>query len=366
MPALARLAFSNLRNITSAELDLAPGFNLFFGDNGSGKTTVLEAVYLLAMGRSFRSQLQRALITEGQTEATVYGLTDEGLSLGVSRPLRGAQTLKVGGRKAEGLAELSQALPVQLINSDTFQILEGSPSERRRFLDWGVFHVEHRFLSCWRRMRLALQNRNSLLRQDASTAEIEPWTWELVRSAEQMDQYRSAYIQALKAVVEPQLVRLAAWNAAMPLEIDYFRGWEPETSLYEQFQQGLGRDRKQGHTGSGPHRADLRFRLGTTAAAEILSRGQLKLLICALKIAQAQLLKDMMAKRCIFLIDDLPAELDQLNRGRVCQLLGEQDSQVLLTAIERETLAISVEQSSLEKASKNKLFHVKHGKIAGV
>lgn len=360
MPALARLELSHLRNIQSAELDLGGGFNLLCGDNGSGKTSVLEAVHLLALGRSFRSHLQKSLVTEGQSETTVFGQTTEGLALGIVRPLRGPQTLRIGGRKAEGLAELSQCLPLQLINADTFQILEGSPTERRRFLDWGVFHVEHRFLESWRRTRLALQNRNSLLRQDAKAAEIEPWTLELVKTAKQLDEQRRAYIVKLKAVLEPQL---AAWDPAEPLEMEYFRGWSPDSDLYDQIQEDLLRDRRYGHTSSGPHRADLRFRLGHSNAAEILSRGQLKLLICTLKIAQAQLLEQETGKRCIFLIDDLPAELDPHNRARICSLLAARHTQVLLTTIEQASLAADLSRLSASRPAENKLFHVKHGKI---
>jgi DNA replication and repair protein RecF len=365
MPALARLELSYLRNIQSAELELGPGFNLFFGDNGSGKTTVLEGLYLLAMGRSFRSHIQKSLVSEGAAESTVFGQTTEGLSLGVARPLRGAQTLRIAGRKAEGLAELSQNLPLQLINAETFQILEGSPSERRRFLDWGVFHVEHRFFDSWRRTRLALQNRNSLLRQEARAAEIEPWTQELVKSAELMDEQRRIYIEQLKALIGAQLAQAAGWEAQHPLEIEYFRGWSEELGLYEQLQEDLARDRKYGHTSSGPHRADLRFRFGKVDAAELLSRGQLKLLICLLKIAQAQLLEQQRHLRCIFAIDDLPAELDAQNRARICRQLAELQAQVFLTSIERASL--EPELAALGGADKqSRLFHVKHGKISAV
>ncbi len=362
MPALARLELSNLRNIQSAELDLVSGFNLFFGDNGSGKTSVLEAVHLLAVGRSFRSHQQKSLVREGQSETTVFGQTAEGLALGVARPLRGPQSLRIGGRKAEGLAELSQCLPVQLINSDTFQILEGSPTERRRFLDWGVFHVEHLFVSSWRRTRLALQNRNSLLRQDAKAAEIEPWTLELVKSAELMDEQRRQYIDKLKVVLEPQLAELGAWDPSLRLELEYHRGWS-DMGLYEQIQEDLLRDRKYGHTTSGPHRADIRFRLGVADAVEVLSRGQLKLLICALKIAQGRLLEQETSKRCIYLIDDLPAELDAQNRARICALLRERQAQVLLTSIDPAVLASELAAGTSPSPVENKLFHVKQGKI---
>lgn len=362
MPALARLELKHLRNIQSAELEPGPGFNLFFGDNGSGKTSVLEGLYLLAMGRSFRSHIQKSLVAEGQSEATVYGQTTEGLSIGVSRPLRGPQNLRIAGRKAEGLAELSQCLPLQLINAETFQILEGSPSERRRFLDWGVFHVEHRFLDSWRRTRLALQNRNSLLRQEASAMEIEPWTLELAKSAELMDRQRRAYVEILKGLIAPQLAQAAAWDSPAPLEIEYHRGWPEELGLQEQLQEDFARDRKFGHTSSGPHRADLRFRFGKVDAAELLSRGQLKLLICLLKIAQAQLLEQQRRVTCLFAIDDLPAELDAHNRARICRQLAELNAQVFLTSIERGTLEselLAAKGTGIE----SRLFHVKHGKI---
>src|SRR5688500_17831741 len=150
MPTLTRLAISGLRNITEASLEPSPGFNLICGNNGSGKTSLLEAIYLLGMGRSFRSHLQKPLVAHEQTHATVFGQTLEGVTIGVQRPVRGPQTIKIGGRPAEGLAHLTRNLPIQLINTDTFQLLEGSPRERRQFLDWGVFHVEHVFLQYWR------------------------------------------------------------------------------------------------------------------------------------------------------------------------------------------------------------------------
>jgi DNA replication and repair protein RecF len=213
---------------------------------------------------------------------------------------------------------------------------------------------------------LALQNRNSLLRREAAAAEIEPWTLELVKSAQLMDEQRCDYILKLKNVLEPELAALKAWDGEALLELDYFRGWNPEADLYQQLQEDLPRDRKYGHTSAGPHRADLRFRLGKNDAAEHLSRGQLKLLICCLKIAQAQLLEMETGKRCIFLIDDLPAELDSHNRKRICSLLRARRTQVLLTSIEPETLAQELASSPSGEPGEDKLFHVKHGKILGV
>jgi len=138
--------------------------------------------------------------------------------------------------------------------------------------------------------------------------------------------------------------------------MEYFRGWNQDLGLYEQLQDDLLRDRKYGHTSSGPHRADIRFRLGAADAAEVLSRGQLKLLICALKIAQGRLLEQETGKRCIYLIDDLPAELDAHNRARVCALLAERKAQVFLTSIDPEILAASWALAILENPGKTSCF----------
>ena len=362
MPVLAKLVVSNLRNIQTATLRPVSGFNLFFGRNGSGKTSVLEAAHLLGLGRSFRGHVQRPLVSEGQQETVVFGETQDGLTLGIRRPLRGQQTIHLAGRKAESLAELSQALPVQLLNSDTLRILEGSPQDRRRFLDWGVFHVEHGFFDHWRRARAALQQRNVLLRQEAADAELEPWTLELLRAAALIDQGRAAYLACFRKYLEPVLAALLPAYAER-LQLDYARGWSQELALEQVLASEMARDRRQGFTASGPHRAELRLRCGPYVAADVLSRGQLKLLVCALKIAQARLLQAEASRSCVFLIDDLPAELDNENRALVCQELSGLGLQVFMTAIELELLQEPLGASLPAGTAGLGLFHVKHGII---
>jgi len=364
MPTLSRLVISDFRNIQGAELSFSPGFNQFFGDNGSGKTSVLEALYLLGVGRSFRGHQQKPLVREGVMEAVVFAETTSGLTMGVRSPIRGSQTVQVAGKKAENLALLPQTLPLQLINSDTFKVLEGSPQERRRFLDWGVFHVEQQFLPAWRRARRALQNRNSLLKANANAAEIEPWSFELARSAELMDELRRSYIEKLKQELGLSLGSLLDLSGH-ELLLSYYRGWDEESSLAEQLQRDIKREFRYGHTLAGPHRAELHFRLGTHQAADVLSRGQLKLLICLMKIAQARLLFKETGQSCLFLVDDLPAELDVNNIRRVCRLLGELESQVFITSIEKGVLEAELGMENTA-GSRPKLFHVKHGTIASI
>lgn len=362
MPTLGRLALSGLRNIVDASLLPSPGFNLIFGNNGSGKTSLLEAIYLLGMGRSFRSHLQKPLIGHEQSQAVVFGELDSGLTIGIQRPLRGTQTIKLGGKPADGLAQLTRALPLQLINTDTFQLLEGSPNERRQFLDWGVFHVEQSFLDYWRRARQALDQRNTLLRAEASAAEIDPWTHELAVNAVHMDECRRRYLQQLRTLIDQQLDAVGT-PGGQQLQIEYTRGWDETADLAALLRANLERDRRYGFTTAGPHKADLRFLVNGQSAAEVLSRGQLKLLICALKVAQATLLTQQQNVRCVFLVDDLPAELDAENRSKVCQLLASLNTQVFMTSIEQEQLAPFALAQAESKGIPLALFHVKHGKI---
>ncbi len=364
MPTLKKLAITNLRNISEAELSPALGFNLFCGFNGSGKTSVLEAIHLLALGRSFRSHLQKPVIKDGEATTIVYGETSDAQTLGVQRFLRRPQVIHLNGKKPNSVASLTRSLPLQLLNSATFQILEGGPKERREFVDWGVFHVEQPFFGYWRSAKIALLNRNNLLKAGALSAEIEPWSIELSKNALQIDALRSAYVVELKAELETLISALLSQELSRKFQFSYWRGWDSELDLLQRLEVDIAKDRRYGFTTSGPHKADLYFQFEGIDAADILSRGQLKLFICALKIAQSRLLYGSTGRHCVFLIDDLPAELDAANREKVCTLLAELQDQIFISSIEEESLLPSILSASQKQASQVKVFHVKHGTIS--
>src|SRR5690606_27297729 len=261
-------------------------------------------------------------------------------TLGVQRGRQGLQSLKVGGVQAESIAELSRELPLLLINDETFAILEGAPSERRRFLDWGVFHVKHEFIRHWRSAQLALKQRNQLLRAEAPEAELAPWTEAFAAHGHALHAMRGEYFELLHGHLSPLLNALMGAELAERFRMSYAPGWDVETSLSlaQQLDRVTSRDRQQGHTTLGPHRADLKLRVANQDAASVLSRGQMKLLICALRIGQASLLKALTGISCVVLVDDLPAELDSANRARVCGQLQALGMQAFLTTIEAESL----------------------------
>ena len=358
--SLTRVTVTAVRNLHPVTLSPSPRINILHGANGSGKTSLLEAVYLLGLARSFRSTRLQPVIQHDQDACTVFGQVDLGdgrlCSLGISRERQGEFTIRIDGQNAKSAAQLAEMMPLQLINPDSFRLLEGSPKVRRQFLDWGVFHVEPRFLSTWQRLQKALKQRNSWLRRGTLDAVSQAaWDRELCVASAQIDEFRRAYIKALKPVFEQVLSELVQLDG---LTLSYYRGWDKERELSEVLAASFLRDQQLGHTHSGPQRADLRLRIGSHNAAEILSRGQQKLVVCALRIAQGHLVSQARRGQCIYLVDDLPSELDEQHRRSLCRLLEELNCQVFITCVNHEMLS-----EDWQAGTPVSMFHVEHGLI---
>ncbi len=359
MPFLKKLSISKIRNLDLVSLELSKGFNIIYGENGSGKTSLLESIYLLGRAKTFRSNAKTPIIQNHADECVIYGELDEGQKLGFSRHRSGNQKVLINSEKASSRAELAQILPLQMLNSDAFKILEGGPGIRRAFLDWGVFHVERQFLSHWRHAQKALLNRNSLLKSKLiKQDEVSAWTHELCQYAVLVDSCRSDYVIRLQDALGGMLESLLSLG---DFSLSYYKGWDPSHSLDKILADSMQKDIKLGFTSAGPHRADLKIKIGKDFASEVLSRGQQKLLVIAMKLAQAKVLKQSTAIGCIFLVDDLPAELDSSNKAKVLAILSELGGQIFITGIDKDPL-----YEPLQKEKEIKLFHVEHGKISAV
>lgn len=357
--SLIRLNVTALRNLHAVTLSPSPRINILSGANGSGKTSLLEAVHLLGLARSFRSTRLQPVIQHDQDALTVFGelATATGSrNLGITRNRQGDFQIRIDGQTIRSAAQLAQAFPLQLINPDSFRLLEGSPRVRRQFLDWGVFHVEPRFLLAWQRLQRALRQRNSWLRHGTIDAAAEAvWSRELILASDEIDLYRRSYIQALKPVFEAVIGKLLVLPE---LSLSYYRGWDKDRELIEVLSSSLSRDQQLGHTQAGPQRADLRIRLGAFNAIDVLSRGQQKLVVCALKIAQGHLINQYRNGECVYLVDDLPSELDEQHRQALCSLLEELNCQVFITCVESKIL-----RECWHPESPVAMFHVEHGSI---
>jgi DNA replication and repair protein RecF len=352
--SLDSLGIEDFRCIEKAELALHGRCNLISGENASGKTSLLEAIFVLGRGRSFRTAKADTLIRNG---AAALQLTGRVSRDGMSRPLglrlgeEGFQA-RYAGRSVVGLAELATILPAQAIDPEVHRLIEGGPLERRRFLDWGVFHVEPSFVEHWRRYQRALKQRNAALKAGAAPAVIRAWDPELVEAGELVASARARYLASLQPHVAEMAVRLLGGR----LEIALMRGWASERNLQESLEASWTRDRERGMTHAGPHRADVSIRFEGAPARDRVSRGQQKLAASALLLGQLRCDAELGSSVAALLVDDPAAELDSGNLERLLREVVSLPAQLFLTALDAATAALA----SLPEGHR---FHVEYGQV---
>jgi DNA replication and repair protein RecF len=325
---------TDFRCLQSAELELDPRFTLISGPNASGKTSLLEAIYVLGRGRSFRTRRLEHLIRHDSEQFVVFGeidTTDRRIPVGVEGSRSGIRA-QIGGEKAASLAELAVALPVQIIDPEIHHLIEEGPSRRRRFLDWGVFHVERTFVAYWQRYRQALKQRNAALKSGQPRAAVVAWDGDLLRYGELLTSARSRYV----ALLAEQAEIIGRNLLGMDLELSYRPGWARDQSFAESLQQSRNHDQASGVTQVGPHRAELSIRLNGAGVKDRISRGQQKLLAAALLMAQLKLFPEDGSVRPSLLLDDPAAELDDDRLTGLIREVSAHSVQLIVTTLHNE------------------------------
>jgi len=331
-----RLRIEAVRCLEHIEVALDARRNYFFGGNGAGKTSLLEAVYLLGRGRSFRTRQTARLVRVGADALSVYGEVggdQRAQRLGVRFSSAGLE-VRINGQTGAGLADLARALPVHVIDPKLHQLIEAGPSERRRYLDAGVFHVEPRYLELWRAYRRVLGQRNAALQRGCGDEELAAWTAPFVEAGSAVDELRGSYV----AELAERALQLGRALLGSELLIAYRTGWRRGVSLGEAVAEATGRDRAAGFSQVGPHRADLKIGLAASEVRDSASRGQQKLVAAALVIAQVALFEARTGRRGTLLVDDPAAELDAVSLGRLLEALDGLEAQLLVTGLDKRTL----------------------------
>ena len=353
-----RLELANVRNIESLRVDLDAGVNLLVGPNGAGKTAVLEALHLLVRGRSFRGRVE-SVIRHEQPRMTIVAECDDAnlgtMRLSHTRERGGNGQTKRDGALVRQSSAMAALLPLQLLLPDLAELAFGPPAVRRRWLDWGTFHVKHDHAANLRDYLRVLRHRNTLLR-GGDLRTLPGWTGQLAELGEEIGAARRAYFDEARGEVASCMASLCP---NPPVEIAYFQGWPDRNNLAETLADKHHSDVQSGSTTSGPHRADVRLEVGAELAAAVLSRGQGKAIASALRLGQAASLMKREGKRSLFLIDDVGAELDRGHSERFYDALGEMGCQIVATSAQEEAA------QTLMASRRGQMFHMKHGALSG-
>lgn len=349
--SLKRLSIEGVRNL--APVEIAPGENLnwFQGANGAGKTSVLEAVFLLARGRSFRSHRISSVIQHGQDRVRVVACRwSDGMTLGMERSA-GSWRGRIGGKECLRLSEFAACLPLVLMQPDSHRLIDGGPEHRRQYLDWQLFHVEPHYLETWQRYARYLRQRNAGLRSGASDAVLQALEQPMAEAGERMSAFRAGLVDKACVVIDSLAATLGI-HLPGAVEFRYRRGYPVEEGLLGALSASRARDRELGFTRPGPHRGELVIQCAGQAAAQELSRGQQKLLALLLQLSQLDGLVGE-GVRPLLLLDDPVSELDGRHFGLVLDWLEQQPVQAWVTA-------------TVPCPTAGRMFHVEQGKIERV
>ena len=401
--ALITLQTEHFRHLVAKPVTFSPAFNLMYGANGSGKTSLLEAIGYLGLGRSFRVSRHQAVVQHQQQRFTVFGGLDAGTlscsgsnpsapdpdmgnvdvhnsgvsdfepktapeagassyahRLGISRDVSLKETvLRVDGEAVRNLSALARHFPVLVIDPGVFDIVAGGPGKRRQFLDWSVFHVEPSFGGAWQQCQRVISQRNQTLRNGRIDESLmRAWDAQYDLLSNRVTDARLAAFALFKEAFWLLLGETdAAW--ANQLKLEFYPGWDHAQRLLEVLVSHRDQERRMGHTLYGPNRADIRLKIQGRPVAEILSRGQQKTLVILMKIAQGMVLQPL-GKQVTFLLDDINAELDSRHRQMLAEKLRTLQCQVFITSIEQQT-PDTLWPSTITPDFK--MFHVEHGQV---
>tara|TARA_R110001592_G_C13108170_1_gene744698 strand:+ start:642 stop:1745 length:1104 start_codon:yes stop_codon:yes gene_type:complete len=364
---IEKISLTNFRNITDVNVALHPKLNLIYGLNASGKTSLLESCYFISTGRSFRSRRIENIINRDSTstEFILFGHLKDSLSehtiyhVGIKKSTVQPTQIRLNKETIKSASQLAKLSPTILIDPLSFELLNGTPTQRRQFLDWGVFHVEPLFSLNWNNYINCLKQRNSLLRNaKIDRILLKVWDNKLSELGELIHVERNNYFDKFQQRLTHYL---EYFSINEEIKVSYYRGWDKTKSLNESLTQSREKDIERKFTQSGPHRADIKVSIFGQPASDNLSRGQQKLFIFAMYLAQMQTLYDVYNKNTVVLIDDVTAELDDGNLHLVFNKLLALDAQVIVTVLNDAFLKRIQHENTAYK-----MFHVEHGKITAI
>ncbi|MEJ2755281.1 MAG: DNA replication and repair protein RecF [Gammaproteobacteria bacterium] len=383
---LTTVSIHNVRNIESFSEKCETYFNWFVGENGAGKTSILEAIGLLLTSKSFRSCSIKEYLRHGCNEMLITGQLSKDVScngkdmdmgmdshladhhIGLKRHVSDGTILNFNGDRVATSCFLAGIPPVQILAPDATNTVTAGSQSRRKFIDWGVFHVKHSYLEDWRSFNRILKQRNAALKvYPPDLRMLKSINIEYIRLAHQVSEARRSYWDNFCAFINETRC-LSKLNLILKMDsadIDvsqlgmrYLQGWNEDLSLKDALYKAQDMDLKYKTSQCGPHRAGFELKIKGFDVAKCLSRGQIKIILYWLKLCQSQHLSQVAGQKTIFLVDDIASELDVKRRERIYELMFQTCSQVFGTGIELDAVL-----SSVCRNQDIRMFHVKHGQI---
>jgi DNA replication and repair protein RecF len=353
------LQIGHVRILNQVRIDPGPRLNIFAGPNAGGKTAFLESIHLLARARSFRTPRIQEVVREGETTLQVtaragYRASDQRITTGIEKG-RGQVAIRYAGAPVRTVSEQARNLPLVLATPDSHVLVTGTPKQRRHWLDWAMFHVEPSYLEHWRDFVRALRHRNSLLKESVrDSGLLQSWEIPMANAGEAMAQARQRFLQELGVALN----EVTASRFPHEISVEVAAGWPAESRLEECLARGRAGDRAAGYSRYGPHRADILFCCDGENLAARFSRGQIKLFVCLLMLAEGAVVEKLTGESPVFLLDDYAAELDARGSEYLLDKVMEKGWQAFVTTTEFRELG--------RFPGLSRVFHVEHGEIAKV
>ena len=352
--SIRQLSLNNFRNLLPVTLNFHQDLNIIYGDNASGKTSLLEALHLICQGNSFKTKNIDHCIQHQKNDFLIFSQFNN-YKAGISR-IKKKSVIRVDGATIHRLSDLAILTPIRIINNDSFDLVSGQPGLKRDYMDWYLFHVEHGYQQIRSAYYHALKQRNTILREKKNIKQIGYWDKHLIDNAYIISKSRKDYVEDILKIMK---LDLSALIDDFNLDINYRSGWNELRKLEDIFEEQRQKDIYLGFTRYGIHRDEISIKSENHEVKDILSRGQLKRLSIALVIAQIIILRKNSKKPILVLIDDISSELDFKSLEIVLKTLEILEIQVFITTIKPL-------ENPFSEGKEYKMFHVEHGMIKAV
>ncbi|MFK8012256.1 MAG: DNA replication/repair protein RecF [Marinicellaceae bacterium] len=354
---IKKLKIHDLRNITNTEFEFSKKINIFHGSNGSGKTSILEAIYFLSSGKSFRKGNFKNLINFNASSCTVFlecfntQINDiNSHTIAINKKKNGQWKGQHNGNKINSQSVITNLLPVVAIDPEVYRLVDFGPLYRRNFLDWLVFHVKHDYLLLWKKVNKCVKQLNTLYKNKAPSAEINLWEKTFINFSHELNSIREHFFYKIK----PNILKLSLHmqKEINDLNLEFKKGWSINLSLEQQLEEDRLNNLKYGQLQHGPHKMDIKIFTGKHPASQTLSRGQKKILSITFYMAYIDLLLNESTKKPILCLDDFDAEIDKKKLSKAALFFKEKDTQIFITSVQKKKISKVFPEAEL--------FHVEH------